>query len=402
MDAFQTRLEPGDLTFAIVCGVSQALYVLAATLQRRLPSDWRPVLNAATQGMGTISAQQILSLQGLAETAREEPAAYAFLTAQPWQPDRFRQQLRGTRFLSAFQAFLDEYGHRAVGESDVMSPRFADRPDYLLDILRSHLLSGPARSHRTAAVVNQQQAATRQAALAQIRSCFGTRKHEWLWCRWWYALLCRYLALREANRHALMHSLAGARHVCLLLGHKLTARGALKAQEDVFFLTEPEIRSCVAALERPQEASGWQTVVAARRQQRADDAALPVPLTVWPHSAGPNRDAAGKAVLYGLPISAGVAHGPVRLLRSPADLGTVRHGDIVVAPALDPGMAPIFGLAAGLVVEMGGLLSHGAIIAREYGIPAVANVVEATRLLSEAETVTVDADHGCVTRQVMA
>jgi pyruvate,water dikinase len=78
---------------------------------------------------------------------------------------------------------------------------------------------------------------------------------------------------------------------------------------------------------------------------------------------------------------------------------SVRPGDIVVAPVIDPGMVPVFGLAAGLVVEMGGLLSHGAIIAREYGLPVVANVPGAMSILTEGEWVVVDAERGEVVRQ---
>lgn len=83
---------------------------------------------------------------------------------------------------------------------------------------------------------------------------------------------------------------------------------------------------------------------------------------------------------------------------SPSDMARVKRGDILVAPVIDPGMAPLFGLAAGLVVEMGGTLSHGAIIAREYGIPAVANVHHVTRLLKDGERVAVDASHGEIRR----
>jgi pyruvate,water dikinase len=85
---------------------------------------------------------------------------------------------------------------------------------------------------------------------------------------------------------------------------------------------------------------------------------------------------------------------------SPADLAQVRAGDILVAPVIDPGMAPVFGLAAGLIVELGGLLSHGAIIAREHGLPAVANVEGATRVLQNGEQITLNADRGEIRRHV--
>jgi pyruvate,water dikinase len=86
-------------------------------------------------------------------------------------------------------------------------------------------------------------------------------------------------------------------------------------------------------------------------------------------------------------------------VRVAGDWSRVRRGDIIVAPVIDPGMAPLFGIAGGLIVEMGGTLSHGAIIAREYGLPAIANVSRAMSLLSEDERVTMDASNGVVKRQ---
>ena len=104
-------------------------------------------------------------------------------------------------------------------------------------------------------------------------------------------------------------------------------------------------------------------------------------------------------MLSGIPVSSGRVSGPVTFVRSEADWINVRRGDIIVAPVIDPGMAPLFGLAAGLVVEMGGTLSHGAIIAREYGLPTITNVRRVMTQLSEGEVVTVDARQGIVRRE---
>ena len=101
----------------------------------------------------------------------------------------------------------------------------------------------------------------------------------------------------------------------------------------------------------------------------------------------------------GVPISAGLATGPVRIIRTLADWKKVAPGDILVAPVIDPGMAPLFGIAAGLVVEMGGTLSHGAIIAREYGLPAVANIPGITVAVRDGEIVELDAAGGTVRRR---
>ena len=100
--------------------------------------------------------------------------------------------------------------------------------------------------------------------------------------------------------------------------------------------------------------------------------------------------------MQGLPISGGRVSGPIRLVQSPSDWYHVLPGDILVASVIDPGLAPLFGMAGGLIVEMGGTLSHGAIIAREYGLPTLANVPGAMTRLSPGQWVTLDADAGTI------
>jgi pyruvate,water dikinase len=211
---------------------------------------------------------------------------------------------------------------------------------------------------------------------------------------WWRRRLCRYLELREANRHALMHFIACARHVATSVGGTLAASGILQSSEDIFFLLLDEIKAVASGT-----AGDWQGIVAARRAEWESHATQSVPDTVIGSDEGV-VDEGGRpdGSLRGLPISAGYAEGPVCLLLSPDDLKKVKRGDILVASVIDPGVAPLMGLAAGLVVEMGGMLSHGAIIAREYGLPAIANVHGVTHLLKDGERVAVDATGGEIKR----
>ncbi len=104
----------------------------------------------------------------------------------------------------------------------------------------------------------------------------------------------------------------------------------------------------------------------------------------------------GTGMMSGMPISTGSVTGSVRIIRSTADWGKVMPGEVLVVPVIDPGLAPLFGIAGGLIAEMGGTLSHGAIIAREYGLPTVANVEGATGRLSDGQRVIVDAGAGTV------
>ena len=217
-------------------------------------------------------------------------------------PEAFRTELTGTRFLRAFDAYLAEYGHRAIGESDIMSPRFSEVPEYVLGVIRGHVLFPP---RRPADEIRRGQASARQEALRQLRAGFGWRWHEWAVFTWWHRRLCRYLELREANRHALMHFLACARHVATTIGGTLAVSGILQSRDDIFFLRS--MRSRRSHPERRETGRGlWRR--GARNGKAMPRGAFLIrsweALKEWVRKAA---DLHGS--LEGLPISAGYAEG---------------------------------------------------------------------------------------------
>lgn len=393
LDKLGPWLEGRDVTFGIVSGVGQCLQIFGQFLPRWLGPDWRGLLNAALQGQGTvISAQQIVRLAELTDIARDEPAVGTFLTSEPWDPSTFREALADTKFLRAFDTYLEDYGHRAVGESDVMSPRLADMPESILAIVRVQLIS--ASPSRKSILLRQGNA--RIAALAQIKRCIGLRYHRWIIFMWCYWRLCRFFALREANRHHLMYYSTAIRTLLMRLGELLVERGQLDEPDDIFFLTISDRAELLAGSTRD-----WKAVIKARRAERTHDATVQVPDTVreWETASeqtAPSDKVEGNGILSGTPISVGTVTGPVRVIRSVADWAKVMPGEILVVPVIDPGLAPLFGLAGGLIAEMGGTLSHGAIIAREYGLPTIANVGAAMARLTDGQRIRVDAGSGTI------
>ena len=392
LDAIAKWLDERELTFGIAGGVAQCLQALGGLLPRWLGGDWRALLNGALQGQAAvISAQQIVRLAEVVDMVRRDPSVTSLFMGEAWDPGEVLRKLEGTDVLRAFTRYLDDYGHRGVGESDVMSPRFADRPELLLTVLRTQIL---APTSATPADILQRQTMIREQALAEIRARFGWRFHRWAIFSWWYRRLCRFFALREANRHHLMYYSAATRSLLLRLGECLVERGRLSSQEDIFYLTIEARADLLAG-----GSSDWQRVIQARRAERDRNATISVPDTIQDWNdviRGTNTSSvvASEGVFHGIPISAGQVVGPVRFVRSMEDWGRVCRGDILVVSVIDPGMAPLFGVAAGLIAEMGGTLSHGAIIAREYGLPAVANVPGITTRLKEGDRVRLDAERG--------
>lgn len=395
LDELGRWLNSREVTFGIVGGVGQCLQTFSSLLPCWLGNDWRSLLNASLQGQGTvISAQQIVRLAELVEIARSDAMVCEEIGRGGWELGLYRSRLRGTPFLSAFDRYLDEYGHRGLGESDVMSPRFADKPGALLDVIKVHLC-GP---FSTSANIAERQRAARETALATIRTRCGWRIDRWLVFQWWYRRLCRFCALREANRHHLMHYSTAARNLLLRMGELFVERGLFTVREDIFYLTLRE-REQVAS----EPTRGWLSLINARRAEREGWMSRQVPDTIrdWDDRVSESNDQTvsnSDHVLRGVPVSSGLVTGAVRFVRTVADWSKVQPGDIIVAPVIDPGMAPLFGIAAGLIVEMGGALSHGAIIAREYGLPTVVNVHRALSILAEGERLTLNAAQGEIMR----
>jgi len=399
LDRLADWLGRHEMTFGIVGGVAQSLQAMGTLLPGWLGADWRELLNASLQGQGSvISAQHILRLAELAEVASDEAVVRRWFLSEEWEAPAFREALAGTRFLRRFDDYLADYGHRAVGESDIMSPRIADQPDAVLVLLRTQLGAGKGAPP---GAVTAQQSRRRQEALAEIHRRFGWRLHRGVIFRWWYRRLSRFCALREANRHHLLYYSTAVRHLLLQLGERLVEQGVLAQRDDLFFLTVEE-----QALVSQGGQRDWQRLAQERREEWMRHHRLQVPDTIrdWELVLAQGltlpEGGASDGRLGGIAVSAGTATGPVRILRSTDDWQRVRPGDILVVPVIDPGMAPLFGIASGLIAELGGTLSHGAIIAREYGLPVLVNVPYAMSRLREDELVEIVSATGTIRRLV--
>jgi pyruvate,water dikinase len=206
---------------------------------------------------------------------------------------------------------------------------------------------------------------------------------------------------RENVKSEAVRWLASIRRGLLVLGDRLAEQGAFDEPDDVFFLTHEEIKQAVAGSSIAQ----LRAAVESRRDEYERWSKLNPPSVVvgeWDESAAadsgtgsaPAVASAHGRVLRGISVSAGVVRGPARVFRSVDTDETVLAGEILVAPFTDPGWTPYFVPAAGIVMDMGGMLSHGSIIAREYGMPAVVNVGSATKHIVTGQIIEVDGDRG--------
>ncbi|TCK24784.1 PEP/pyruvate-binding domain-containing protein [Pseudonocardia endophytica] len=332
-----------------------------------------------------------LELWDVATRVRADAASAAALSERP-APDlaiAYRQGALPPVLDTQLHRFLAEHGHRAVAEIDLGVLRWSDDPSYLLGVLAGYLRTDDpdaapdvrfARGARAAedAVRSVVAAVRRRSRLraAAVRFALGRTR--------------RLAGLREEHKDLLVRRLAHARRELASVGTDLAARGLLDDAEDVFSLELTEVRTAL-------DGADHRATVADRKAEHAREALRRhVPRVLLSDGTEPEALAAGTptpGALTGSAASAGVATGPARVVLDPAG-AHLEPGEILVCPSTDPGWTPLFLTAGGLVMEMGGSNSHGAVVAREYGIPAVVGVPAATSTITTGATVTVDGAAG--------
>nr|WP_294863618.1 PEP/pyruvate-binding domain-containing protein [uncultured Pseudogulbenkiania sp.] len=363
--------EEVDLLFLQGSG-GGSLSLLVETLEKIFP-DEGAALGAAllAGGDASVTAQQGYALLALARLA-------ARCGHSPQKPPEFAR---------AFAAFLDEYGHRGHYETYIGSPRWREQPETILE-----QLPALAQVDEKAIVARQQAAA--DAAWQRLR------QHAPLWKTLFIKGLVkaanRESNQREAARSALIANLDAVRHAWLGAAAWMQSQGWLRAAEDVFWLLPSEAER--AAMSGKTPAAGLQARIAARqalfRQWQAEEAPefllVEAAGTTLPAKASPSGAGNGSHRWRGVATGTGRVQGRVRILRHPSDGGRLQAGEILVAPSTDPGWTPLFLRAGGLVVETGGYLSHGAIVAREFALPAVVNLPGILDALQDGDEIEVD------------
>ncbi|ABD12050.1 hypothetical protein ThrDRAFT_04268 [Frankia casuarinae] len=319
-----------------------------------------------------------------------------------------RHDADGAEYTAEFERFIGRQGHQ-VYSLDFASPTPAEDPEVFratIEAYRSGTRQQP--QERIDAL-----AAQREDRLRTIRKAlrFAPVRRGVL-----HLLLRWNLRQGRLRDEVLFHFTRGwpvLRRAYLELGRRLVAAGVLTEPDDVFYLTGDQVKRQLAALDTGVAGDDLTSVVHERRRLREQQRLLSPPIQV-PQDAriflgrrdvtalavfGPRPRGAEDDGLRGSPVSPGRATAPARRISSTDDFGRLRPGEILVAPHLTPAWSPLLSIAAGVVTDTGGALSHGSIVAREYGVPAVMGVHGATHIIQDGQVVTVDGDRGLVLLQ---
>ena len=354
-----------------------------------------------------VSSEPVVQLWELARQIRNDSDLSRLFKKRPRQIQRRLQQGNEFKeFRESLAEYLSQWGFRCTGELMLTVPSYLEKPQAVLEILRNFA----ATERESPAVLIQRQAARRLDETERvIRDLSGRRLQPYILfpdlsvlfrvlLRWTH----RSLSMRERCRLKQAMLYQRCRRIVLRIGEHLAAAGQLERSEDVFLLTHLELEDLVAGTAMfPAQTSA---LVSLRKSAQHNLAASEPPehLTLAHgcyYSSDDGQSSRHLSMLdklSGTPACGGKVMGRAAVLTDMSEFGRLQSGDILVTSQTDPGWAPAFCFISGLVVERGGILSHGAIIAREFGIPSVVGVPNAARDIRHGQTITVDGDLGHV------
>ena len=340
---------------------------------------------------GNVTTAMDLDLWQVARTIQADAASRARFVDD--DPDALALDYRdGTlpeAALAAIRSFLTEYGMRGLAELDLGRPRWAEDPTQVLATLRSYVRIDQAE-RAPDAVFAASQRASQEATDRLARLLAGPDARQ---ARFLVSRIRGLMGARETPKFTIIRAMGILRDGLLASGADLLTIGALDRADDVFFLRLAELDQVWT-----RDPGHWRVLIATRRAVDArEQLRVQLPRVIlsdgrtFYEGLGNTPDGA----LSGSPVSPGVAEGRVRVVSDPAT-ETLSPGEILVCRATDPAWTPLFLAAAGLVTEVGGMMTHGSVVAREYGIPAVVGVHDATRRLTTGQYVRLDGTHGTI------
>jgi phosphoenolpyruvate synthase/pyruvate phosphate dikinase len=360
---------------------------------------WLGETNAAdalTQSVpNNVTSEMGLALLDVADAIRPHPEVAAFL--EHAEDEGFLDELPrlagGREARDAIRAWLDKYGMRGAGEIDITRPRWSERPTMLLPVILGHVKSfGPGEAERRFERGRQEAWKKEQELLARLRDLpDGQRKAEET-----QRMIDRvrtFAGYREYPKYGMVSRYLVYKQALLQEAERLVQAHVLREKEDVFYLRFQELQEVVRTGRMDDQ------LIRRRKDELRSYQALNAPRVLTSDGeavAGAyRRDGLPAGALAGLPVSAGTVEGRARVVLDMAE-ADLEPGDILVTAYTDPSWTPLFVAIKGLVTEVGGLMTHGAVIAREYGLPAVVGVEQATRRIRDGQRIRLHGTDGYV------
>ena len=377
------------LAFQVNIGAGRYFLLLEMVnaLLNRWASDFdRSSLTLLTSGgEDMISQQMVEAVQQLAVLAAADPDISKALLSDEFQDTNTMLERLGADhpFIVGFQEFLDRFGHRAIREVELMTPRWREDATVVLQMVRN-FLKPDAQTKRIDAH------GLRLAARDELHQAVPKRWQRWILDK----LLSRvryYVTARENTRYYHTMAFAATRTKIKQWEQRLLANDRLRCLDDIFFLQWPELSALeTGALDWPDV----EPLILERRRRYRQMCEIQAPESFNLDVAEPSSDTQGTC--RGACASPGIAEGRARVILDPSTGVDLEPGEILVAPYTDPAWTPLFPAAAAVIVEVGSYLSHAGTVAREYQIPCLVDVRDCTRRIETGQLLRVNANEGWV------
>ena len=396
-DAWEAGQRAWALHFAAIMGPYQAVEDLADLYESVTPGAPPSEAMALIQGHGDDLFAVELASESLAEIAASTPAVAARMRAgDPVSRSDLLELEGGPAFVARLDAFLAEHGHLGQPCDDFAFPSWIEDPGLYLTELAKRIdhPAIPAAERRS------RLRAEADALADRTRERLADRPDELASFERALALARDIGPLTEGHNYWIDRmAQSRLRQLSMRIGRRLAAHGAIERDDDVLFLDRAEIG---AALVAPRD---LREVIAERRERHTRHQGIRPPTVVGKAPTAPpvaDRFDGARLVaetpdeLRGIGASPGIVRGPARVTLGPDDFGRIQPGDIIVCPSSNPSWVPVFAIAGGLVTNTGGVICHAAVVAREFGLPAVVGVADATELVADGRLVEIDGGRGLI------
>jgi phosphoenolpyruvate synthase/pyruvate phosphate dikinase len=389
---FATRTLRRMVSYAVVFGAGMASAELARSRIKKLFKDEKPEVRDQVVYLGRALPNNITIEMGLAMYRLAGFKDVAQCASGEVFATRLKARSFSPEFLAAWDTFMEAYGFRGPMEMDVAAPRFYEQPALFFEQLRAMTESADAASNPQA-IFDKARAQREKACQDLLQVAQGKGKRKAKQFEKHYNILLELGGLRERPKYFVSLVTDMFRRRVLAVAQPVLDAGRLDSPEQVFDLHMDDFERGLAdpSVDLKALAEKNTRFLKKLRQVRS----LPDIIDSRGKILRPPKKEAGEDELAGEPISPGIVRGRIKVLHRP-DEKPVLPGEILVARATDPGWTPLFLNAGGILLEIGGMLQHGALVAREYGKPCVAGIESATSMLSDGQVVEMDGANGIV------
>jgi len=342
-----------------------------------------------------ITSEMGLELLNVADVIRPYPEVIAYL--QQVKDDNFLEELvafdGGRKTRDAIYAYLNKYGMRCVGEIDITKTRWSEKPTTLVPIILSNIKNFEPEAGKRKFEQGRQEALQKEQELLERLQQLPNGKRKARETKRMIALIRNLMGYREYPKYGMVTRYFVYKQALLKEAEQLVKANVIKEKEDIYYLTFEELLEVVRTNELDYQ------IVSLRKDEYKLFEKLTPPRVITSDGeiiAGKyKRENLPAEAMVGLPVSSGVIEGRARVILNMED-ADLEDGDILVTSYTDPSWTPLFVSIKGLVTEVGGLMTHGAVIAREYGLPAVVGVENATRQIKDGQRIRVHGTEGYV------